>query len=139
MKKTFTPSQKNIVAGWHVVDANGKILGKLATDVSTLLTGKHKAIYTPNINVGDKVVVINSGKITVSKNKLKDKIYYRHTGYPGGIKSEKLEGLLKKDSTKVIRLAVKGMLPKNKLRKHRLANLYIYKGTEHPHSGQINA
>lgn len=137
MKKTYTPSKNDIERGWHLIDAQSKVLGKVASDVSKLLIGKHKATYTPNINVGDKVVVINAEKVAVTGKKLTDKSYKRYTGYPGGIKSESLGNLLQRRPEEVIRRAVKGMLPTNKLRKERLLNLYIYKGEEHPHHGQV--
>lgn len=138
MKKTYTPSHTNIKQEWHLIDAQDKVLGKVATDIALLLTGKNKAIYTPNINVGDKVVVINAEKISVSGAKSRNKIYYRHTGFPGGVKSRTLEELMEKKPTDVIRKAVSGMLPQNKLKKSRLANLYIYSGETHPHQGQLN-
>lgn len=138
MKKTYTPTAKNIVQNWHLIDADGKVLGKLATDIAKKLTGKEKAIFTPNINVGDKVVVINSEKIRVSGTKVLNKVYHRHTGFPGGVKSETLKELMTKKPTEAIRRAVSGMLPNNKLRKVRMTNLYIYKGDSHPHQGQVN-
>jgi len=137
MKKTFIPSQKDIVHGWHLLDADNKVLGKIASDIASILIGKNKPAYTPNINVGDNVVVINAEKISVSGNKMKKKIYYRVTGYPGGVKSETLEKLLVRRPTEAVRRAVRGMLPSNKLRKERMNNLYIYKGPEHPHQGQL--
>ena len=137
MTKTFVPKHNKIERDWHLIDVEGKVLGRVATDISKLLIGKHKATYTPNINVGDNVVVINAEKIAVTGKKLKNKKYHRYTGYPGGIKTETLEHLLERKPTEVIRKAVFGMLPKNKLRKKRIANLHIYKGPEHPHQGQI--
>ena len=137
MKKTFIPSQKDIKHGWHLIDADNKVLGKVSSDIATLLIGKNKPTYTPNMNVGDNVVVINAEKISVSGNKMKKKIYYRVTGYPGGVKSETLEKLLIRRPTEAVRRAVRGMLPSNKLRKERMNNLYIYKGPEHPHQGQL--
>jgi len=138
MYKTYTPEAGEIVPDWHLVDAEGKILGKVAVEISALLIGKHKPNYTPNLNTGDKVVVINAEKFTVTRDKMKKKIYHRVTGYPGGIKSENLEKLLLRRPTEAVKRAVKGMLPKNKLQKERLNNLYVYKGTEHPHTAQIS-
>jgi large subunit ribosomal protein L13 len=112
-------------------------LGKVAAEVSVLLTGKNKPNFSPNINVGDKVVVINAEKVAVSGSKLKRKVYHRVTGYPGTVKSETLEKLLSRKPPEAIRKAVYGMLPKNKLRKKRMGNLYVYQGTEHPHQAQI--
>lgn len=136
-RQNKTTISKTVKPAWHTVDVSGKTLGRIATEISKLLIGKHKVDYSPNVNFGDKVVVTNSDKITVTGKKMKDKIYYRYTGYPGGIKSRTLEQAMKKDSTMVIRNAVKGMLPKNKLQKQRLKNLYIYKTSEHPHKGQL--
>jgi len=137
MKKTFIPNHKDIKHDWRLIDAENKILGRVASDISTLLLGKNKPTYTPNMNVGDKVVVINAEKVAVSGNKMKNKVYYRVTGYPGGIKSETLEKLLSRRPTEAVRRAVHGMLPKNKLRKERMNNLFIYKGPEHPHQAQL--
>jgi len=137
MKKTFIPSQKDIEHGWHLIDADNKVLGKVASDIASLLTGKNKPTYTPNMNVGDHVVVINAEKFYVSGNKMKKKIYHRVTGYPGGVKSETLEKLLSRRPTEAVRRAVRGMIPDNKLRKERMNNLFIYKGPEHPHQGQL--
>lgn len=137
MKKTYTPKPKEITQQWHLVDAEGRILGKVASEIAPLLIGKHKPNYTPHINVGDKVVVINASKFTVTGKKMKEKIYHRPTGYPGKVKSETLESLLEKKPTEAVKRAVRGMLPKNKLLQERLKNLYIYEGSEHPHEGQI--
>ncbi|OGC46483.1 50S ribosomal protein L13 [candidate division WWE3 bacterium RBG_19FT_COMBO_34_6] len=137
-KKTFTPSKNGLSQDWHLVDAKGEILGKLAATVSDILTGKNKAIFTPNINVGDKVVVINAEKIEVTRGKETKKVYHYVTGFPGGLKTQKYEDLKNKHPEEIIRRAISGMLPKNKLRKERLANLYIYRDEKHPHQGQIN-
>ena len=138
MYKTYTPKAKEIKPDWHLIDAQGKILGKVAVEIAALLIGKHKPTYTPNMNMGDKVVVINAEQFTVTRNKLKSKIYYRVTGYPGGIKSETLEKLLSRRPTQAVKRAVKGMLPKNKLQKVRMNNLHVYKGPEHPHKAQLS-
>jgi len=138
MNKTFAPKKsENLTKEWHFVDAENKILGKVAVDIAKKLMGKDKSIYTRNMNVGDKVVVVNAERVAVTGKKLEDKIYYRHTGYPGGLRSVTLGEIMAKNPDRAIRLAVKGMLPKNKLQKVRLANLYIYKGNNHPHMGQI--
>lgn len=139
MRKTFTPNPDKVKKEWHFIDAKDQVLGRLATDIATKLMGKHKAIYTPGQEVGDKVVVTNAKEISVTGNKADDKTYYRYTGYPGGIKKETLKELKKRRPTEVIRRAVKGMLPKNKLQKIRMSNLYIYEGEEHPHTAQKNA
>ena len=137
--KTTVPNKKmNIEPQWHLIDARGKVLGKLSSEIAKLLIGKNKAIYTPNINVGDKVVVINAAEVEVSGNKLEQKIYHRYTGYPGGIRSETLGKLMKRRPTEALKRSVKGMLPTNKLRNQRMKNLYVYAGTEHPHMGQIS-
>ena len=138
MKKTYSAKSDEIQPDWHLVDAGNKILGRVASDIAVLLTGKEKVSYTPHINVGDKVVVINAEKVAVTGNKQKNKVYHRVTGYPGGVRSETLEKLLSRKPAEVIRKAVYGMLPKNKLRKDRMGNLYVYKGSEHPHQAQIN-
>ena len=135
--KTTTPTKSTLNPSWHVIDAKGKILGRLASEAATLLIGKHKATYTPNINVGDKVVVLNSDQFVVTGDKINSKVYIHHTGFPGRIKEESLKDMTKRNPEKVIRNAISGMLPKNKLRKERMSNLYVYKGTEHPHQGQI--
>lgn len=137
VSKTHSPKKENIKPDWHLIDANGQILGKVATQISTLLIGKNKPNFASHINVGDKVVVINAEKVEVTGNKLKTKTYYRHTGYPGSVKAETLEQLLNRRPTEVVKRAVAGMLPQNKLKKERLSNLYIYKGNEHPHSAQL--
>lgn len=134
--KTFTPSQKDLKIGWTFIDAEGKILGRLAADVSSILQGKTKATYTTNINVGDKVVITNASKIGITGKKKTDKVYQWHTGFPGGIKEESLEKLMARKPTEALRKAISGMLPKNKLHKVRMANLYIYEQSEHPHQGQ---
>lgn len=139
MRKTFAPNPKKIDKKWHFIDAGDKILGKLASDIAVLLMGKNKAVYSPNEELGDKVVVTNVEKIAITGNKLTNKVYQRYTGYPGGLRTETLKSLKERRPTEVLRKAVKGMLPKNKLLKERMSNLYIYKGSEHPHRGQQNA
>jgi large subunit ribosomal protein L13 len=139
MKKTFAPNPNKVQKDWHFIDAKDQILGRLASDIATKLMGKNKAVFTPNQDMGDKVVVINVEKIAVTGNKVEDKIYYRYTGYPGGIKKETLKELKERRPAEVLRRAVKGMLPKNKLQNVRIKNLYIYEGEEHPHKAQQHA
>jgi large subunit ribosomal protein L13 len=134
MKKTSsTPKMKNFERQWHVMDAENEVLGKISTKIAKLLMGKNKAIVTPNENIGDKVVVINAEKIRVTGKKMKDKVYYHHTGYPKGLRSENLESLFERRPREVLIKSVKGMLPKNKLRNLMMKNFYVYVGSEHPH------
>jgi large subunit ribosomal protein L13 len=135
--KTYVAKPSTIEKKWYVVDAAGQTLGRLSTVVADTLRGKRKPIYTPNIDTGDFVVIINAEKIVVTGNKLETKMYYRHSGYPGGIKSEPLGKLLGRRPEEVIRRAVKGMLPHNKLGAAQLRKLKIYAGTEHPHEAQL--
>jgi large subunit ribosomal protein L13 len=135
MKTTVFTNEK-VDRRWSFVDASDQVLGKVAADVAAKLIGKHRVEYTLNQNYGDKVVVTNAAKIAVTGNKMKTKVYRRYTGFPGGLRSRTLEEVMKKDPTEALRLAVKGMLPKNKLAKERLADLYIYAGSEHPHKAQ---
>lgn len=134
--KTHSLSAKAIQNQWFIVDANGVVLGRLASVLAQRLMGKHKADYSAHLSMGDAIVVINAANIKVTGAKLEDKVYYHHTGYPGGIKEIALKDLLAKDPTEVIRHAVKGMLPKNRLQDVRLGNLKIYAGSEHPHEAQ---
>jgi large subunit ribosomal protein L13 len=124
---------------WHVIDAKGKTLGRVSTAIALLLQGKHRPTYVPYLNTGDFVVVINAAKFHVTGNKLEDKRYYRHSGYPGGLKERTLSEILKKDPTRALKHAVKGMLPKNTLGRHMLSRLKLYAGESHPHAAQINA
>lgn len=136
MLKTYSAKPTEVTRDWYIVDAAGQTLGRLATILATKLTGKDKPMYTSHIDCGDFVVVINADKLVVTGNKLLDKKYYRHTGYPGGIKEISLEAQMAKDSTKVIENAVAGMLPKNKLRDERLKRLKVYATDQHPHAPQ---
>ena len=136
MKTTKSIKPEDIVRKWYLVDAADSILGRLATAIALRLRGKHKAEYTPNQDLGDYVVVINAAKIRVTGNKKTDKIYYRHTGYPGGIKSINFEELLKSKPEFVIEHAVKGMLPKGPLGRRMFEKLKVYAGSEHPHAAQ---
>lgn len=137
--KTYSLKEKEIVQDWHVIDASGQTLGRLASRVATLLRGKHKPTYSPHLAMGDYVVVVNAEKIHVSGKKLKDKVYYRHTGYMGGLKTTTLERMLDKRPQRVIELAVKGMLPKNRLGRRLFRHLKVYAGPEHPHEAQVRA
>ena len=136
--KTTTVSAKpaEVRRDWFVVDANGKTLGRMATEIARRLRGKHKTSYTPHVDTGDYIVVINAEKLRVTGNKLKDKIYYHHTGYIGGIKSITLEKQLAKAPDRVIKSAVKGMLPKNSLGRTMFSKLKVYAGEAHPHTAQ---
>ncbi|WP_305046140.1 50S ribosomal protein L13 [Geoalkalibacter sp.] len=121
---------------WYVVDVEGKVLGRAATEVARVLRGKHKAIYAPSVDAGDFVIIINADKIRLTGNKMADKMYYRHTGYPGGLKSINAEKLLASKPEEIIKKAVKGMLPKNKLGRQMIKKLKVYAGGEHPHQAQ---
>lgn len=136
MKKTFSAKPTDVTRKWYVVDASELPLGRLATQVATMLTGKGKPIYTAHIDCGDYVVVINTDKLVVTGKKLTDKVYYRHSQYPGSLKETTLEMQMEKDSTKVVYDAIRGMLPVNKLRSPRLLRLKIYPGAEHNHAPQ---
>jgi large subunit ribosomal protein L13 len=134
--RTFTPTPADVQRGWHVIDAEGKVLGRVATEAARLLRGKHKPIWAPNVDVGDHVVIINASKLDISLRKSTDKLYWRHSGYPGGIRSESLEKLLERAPDRVVKLAVKGMLPKNRLGRSMLKKLRVYGGATHPHQAQ---
>lgn len=137
--KTYSTRAGDIEHQWHVIDATDKILGKLATEVAQLLMGKHKTIFSPNLDTGDYVVVLNAAKVRVTGKKLKEKIYYRHSNYPGGLKSVSLEKLLQTHPERVIEHAVKGMLPHNKLGRAMFKKLKVYAGDKHPHEAQLSA
>ncbi len=127
---------RTVKRNWWEIDADGKVLGRLASRIAIILMGKHKPDYLPYLDIGDFIVVINAEKIKVTGSKLENKFYYRHSGYPGGLKSTTLKELLKKHPERVIMYAVKNMLPKNKLKKRRLKRLKIYAGSAHPHQAQ---
>ncbi len=137
MMKTYSAKPSEVTRQWYIVDAKGMNLGRLATLIATHLMGKHKPMYTTHIDCGDSVVVINAAAITVTGNKLADKKYYRHSGYPGGIKETTLERLLESHPERPIEHAVAGMLPKNKLHADRMKRLKIYAGADHPHDPQL--
>jgi large subunit ribosomal protein L13 len=133
---TFTPKPSDIQRSWHVIDAEGQVLGRVATEVATLLRGKHKPIWAPHVDTGDHVIVVNASKLALSPRKLEQKRYFRHSGYPGGLREERLAHLLERDPERVVRLAVRGMLPKNRLGRSMLRKLRVYAGPTHPHAAQ---
>lgn len=134
--KTYSAKPGEVQRNWWIVDAEGKNLGRLASEIADVLRGKNKPQYTPHVDTGDFVVVVNAEKIAVTGNKLAGKIYYRHSGYPGGLKSRTLGEMLERRPTEVLRKAVKGMLPKNRLAARQLNKLKIYAGPKHPHAAQ---
>jgi large subunit ribosomal protein L13 len=134
--KTYSAKPEEIVRRWYLVDADGRTLGRLASRIATILRGKDKPIYTPHLDCGDYVIVVNAEKIHVTGKKLDEKMYYRHSGYPGGLKAFTLREMLERTPERVITLAVKRMLPKNKLGRHMLKKLKVYAGPEHPHGAQ---
>lgn len=134
--KTYSTKATDIERQWHTIDASGKTLGRLATQIAGLLMGKHKPIYSPNLDTGDYVVVINADKVRVTGNKAKQKTYYRHSGYPGGLKSITLEKMMQTNPTRVIEYAVKGMLPHTRLGASMKKKLRVYVGDTHPHPAQ---
>ncbi len=134
--KTISANPATVKRDWYVIDAEGKTLGRMAAEIATRLRGKHKPEYTPHIDTGDYIVVVNAEKVRVTGNKAKDKIYHRHTGYVGGIKSISFEKLIQKAPERTIETAVKGMLPKGPLGRAMFKKLKVYAGTEHPHAAQ---
>ena len=136
MEKTFVTKNTDVQREWFVVDAAGQTLGRLATRVASMLRGKHKPIFTPAVDVGDYVVIVNADKIHVTGRKMDQKIYYRHSRYPGGLKEITLRNLLHKHPTRVIEHAVRGMLPKNRLGRQMFKKLKVYAGPNHPHEAQ---
>jgi large subunit ribosomal protein L13 len=134
--KTYSAKPGEVTREWYLVDAEGKTLGRLATQIADTLRGKRKPQYTPHVDTGDFVIVVNAEKIQVTGNKLDQKRYYRHSGYPGGLRSRTLREQLDRRPTEVIRVAVKGMLPKNRLARQQITKLKIYAGPEHPHEAQ---
>lgn len=136
MPKTFSIKASEVSREWVLVDASKIPLGRVATEVSKLLVGKHKPTYSPNIDGGDNVIVINSDKVKLTGNKLDQKMYYRHSGYPGNLKSLSAKQIMQKDSTRLVKYAVKGMLPKNKLQSARLKRLRVFKNDKHTYQAQ---
>ena len=137
MQKSYYPKAADIKRDWIVVDANGQTLGRVATQIAALLIGKHKPTFTPGVPMGDNVVVINAANVTVTGNKMTVKYYYHHSNYPGGLKSISLRDQLEQHPDRVIRAAVWGMLPHNKMGRETLKRLKIYAGAEHPHGAQV--
>lgn len=136
LMRTYQAKPHEIVRKWHLIDAKGEILGRLAVSAARLLRGKHKPIFTPNVDTGDHVVVINASQVRLTGKKLKTKTYYHHTGFPGGLKAITAERLLQKKPTEVLSKAIRGMLPKTTLGKQMARKLRIYAGPDHPHSAQ---
>ena len=134
--KTFVAKEHEIEKTWHLIDASDKVLGRLATEIANILRGKNKAVFTPHMDAGDYVVVVNAAKVVLTGEKLEKKVYYRHSGYVGGLKKAIAKEMLQKRPENLIRLAVKGMLPKNSLGRRQLAKLKIYAGPDHPHQAQ---
>jgi large subunit ribosomal protein L13 len=134
--KTYQAKKEEFEHQWYLVNAEGKVLGRLATELAKILRGKNKPSFTPHVDTGDFVVVVNAEKVVLTGKKMKDKIYYHHTGYPGGIKEVNAEKLLAKKPTEILKIAVKGMLPKNSLGRQMLRKLKIYAGQNHPHEAQ---
>jgi len=136
MNKSYVPNAQNIDRKWYVVDAKDVVLGRLSTEVASILRGKHKATFTPNVDCGDYVIVINAEKVALTGKKLTDKIYYQHSGYSSGLKTRNAKEMLEKQPQKLVERAVKGMLPKTKLGNAMYRKLYVYCGEEHPHQAQ---
>jgi large subunit ribosomal protein L13 len=134
--RTYTPSAKDITREWFVVDADGQTLGRLATRIAKVLRGKHKPTWTPNLDVGDHVIVINADKIVLTGAKSEQKLYHAHSGYPGGLRSVPFATMLERKPTEIVEKAVKGMLPKTKLGRAMGSKLKVYAGSEHPHAAQ---
>lgn len=134
--KTYTPKANDIEREWFVVDAEGLILGRLATEVARVLRGKHKPTFSPHIDTGDHVIIINADKVVLSSGKATSKRLYRHSGYPGGIKSESYQELLDRRPAEAVRRTVRGMIPKNRLGRQQLSKLQVYAGPTHPHQAQ---
>jgi large subunit ribosomal protein L13 len=134
--KTYSVKQADITRKWYLVDAEGLPLGRLAAELAKILKGKNKPMYTPHLDVGDNVIVINANKLVLTGNKLQDKMHYRHSGYPGGLKVTSYEVLMREKPQMVLEKAVQGMLPKNRLGRAMIKKLHVYSGAEHPHKAQ---
>jgi len=135
--KTYSAKKESVERGWYLVDADGKVMGRLAAEIARRLRGKHKPVYTPHIDTGDFIVVVNAEKIVFTGKKLTDKIYYHHTGYPGGLKSTTADKMLAGKPEELLLNTVRGMLPKNSLGRQMLKKLKVYKGDKHPHKAQM--
>ncbi len=133
---TYSPSAKDITRDWYVIDAQGETLGRLATRVATVLRGKHKPTFTPHMDMGDHVIVVNADRIELTGTKAEKKVYHSHSGFPGGIRSVPFAAMLEKQPTEVVEKAIKGMLPKNKLGRAMSRKLKVYAGADHPHAAQ---
>ncbi len=136
MKNTYMQKKEDVKRTWYVIDAEGKSLGRVATEVAKLLRGKHKPTYTPHIDCGDFVIIVNASKVNLTGNKLKDKIYYNHSGYTGGLRERTAEVMLENYPVEMVERAVKGMLPKGRLGRQMFKKLFVYEGAEHPHTAQ---
>ena len=136
MSKSYMANAQTIERKWFVVDATDLVLGRVSTEVASLLKGKHKPTYTPHVDCGDYVIIVNAEKVALTGNKLDDKLYYRHSGYPGGLKSRTAKRMLELQPQKVLEKSIRGMLPKNRLGDDMYRNLYVYVGPDHPHQGQ---
>ncbi len=133
---TYTPKKSEIERTWHLVDAEGLVLGRMATEIATILRGKHKATYAPHIDTGDHVIVINADKVVLTSGKAERKMVYRHTGFPGGIRSDTYGELLSKKPAEIVRQSIRGMVPKNRLGRQQMSKLQVYAGPTHPHQAQ---
>ncbi|HOB91615.1 MAG: 50S ribosomal protein L13 [Bacillota bacterium] len=136
MSRSYMAKPEEVVRKWYVVDASGRTLGRLASKVAAILRGKHKPTYTPHVDTGDYVIVVNADKVVVTGNKARDKVYYHHTQYPGGLRSITFEDLMKKSPERVIERAVRGMLPRNRLGRSMIKKLKVYASPDHPHQAQ---
>lgn len=134
--KTYNAKHEDMVKDWYLIDAEGQVLGRLASEIARRLRGKHKPIYTPYVDTGDFVIVVNAGKVSLTGKKMSDKVYYHHSGYPGGLKETSVGKMLQDNPEKVLLFAVRGMLPKNSLGRKMLKKLKIYTGNDHPHEAQ---
>jgi large subunit ribosomal protein L13 len=134
--RTYMAKPKEVERKWYVVDAAGKTLGRLSTEVASILRGKHKPTFTPHVDTGDNVIILNAGEIQLTGNKLADKLYHRHTGHPGGLKTRTAQEMRDKRPEQMLELAIKGMLPKNSLGRQMIKKLHVYAGNEHPHQAQ---
>jgi large subunit ribosomal protein L13 len=134
--RTYTPKEAEITKAWHVIDAEGLILGRLSTEVARLLRGKHKTYFAPHVDTGDHVIIVNADKVVLTANKASQKFYYRHSGYPGGLRQTSWADLLVKDPVTLVVNAVKGMVPHTRLGRAQMGKLYVYAGPSHPHAAQ---
>jgi len=133
---TYSPKKSDIERTWHLIDADGLILGRMASEIAKLLRGKHKPTYSPHMDMGDHVIIVNADKVVLSSDKANKKIVYRHSGFPGGIKSRSYANFLQENPTDAVRQTIRGMLPKNRHGRQQLKKLQVYAGAEHPHSAQ---